>query len=164
MTKTKNIDIWTIRFKAIRELLPEATTFLVKSGVPEISDSLALGVSMLWVDAADKDQLIFSALNDIQNNFLTENELDDIETVRGFEPFMSSDDLISSFYCLWTLVWDEFRGISVKLSTTSSGYSPVMSIKCHSEGSEIVLLTVDDDKIFSKCLGDCFLAETSVIR
>ena len=163
MTKTKNIDIWTIRFKAIRELLPEATTFLVKSGVPEISDSLALGVSMLWVDAADKDQLIFSALNDIQNNFLTENELDDIETVRGFEPFMSSDDLISSFYCLWTLVWDEFRGISVKLSTTSSGYSPVMSIKCHSEGSEIVLLTVDDDKIFLKCLGDCFLAETSVI-
>ncbi|PZC43701.1 MAG: hypothetical protein DK303_000285 [Chloroflexi bacterium] len=164
MTKTKNIDIWTIRFKAIRELLPEATTFLVKSGVPESSDSLAMGVSMLWVDAADKDQLIFSALNDIQKNFLTENELDDIETVRGFEPFMSSDDLISSFYCLWTLVWDEFRGISVKLSTTSSGYSPVMSIKCHSEGSEIVLLTVDDDKIFLKCLGDCFLAETSVIR
>ena len=135
-----------------------------KSGVTEISDSLALGVAMLWVDAADKDQLIFSALNDIQKHFLTENELDDIETVRGVEPFMSSDDLISSFYCLWTLVWDEFRGISVKLSTTSSGYSPVISIKCHSEGSEIVLLTVDDDKIFLKCLGDSFLAETSVIR
>jgi hypothetical protein len=164
MTEIKNIDIWTIRFKAIRELLPEATTFLEKSGVPEISDSLALGVAMLWVDAADKDQLIFSALNDIQKHFLTENELDDIETVRGVEPFMSSDDLISSFYCLWTLVWDEFRGISVKLSTTSSGYSPVISIKCHSEGSEIVLLTVDDDKIFLKCLGDSFLAETSVIR
>jgi hypothetical protein len=125
---------------------------------------LALGVAMLWVDAADKDQLIFSALNDIQKHFLTENEPDDIETVRGVEPFMSSDDLISSFYCLWTLVWDEFRGISVKLSTTSSGYSPVISIKCHSEGSEIVLLTVDDDKIFLKCLGDSFLAETSVIR
>ena len=164
MTEIKNIDIWTIRFKAIRELLPEATTFLEKSGVPEISDSLALGVAMLWVDAADKDQLIFSALNDIQKHFLTENELDDIETVRGVEPFMSSDDLISSFYCLWTLVWDEFRGISVKLSTTSSGYSPVISIKCHSEGSEIGLLTVDDDKIFLKCLGDSFLAETSVIR
>jgi hypothetical protein len=164
MTEIKNIDIWTIRFKAIRELLPEATTFLEKSGVPEISDSLALGVAMLWVDAADKDQLIFSALNDIQEHFLTENEPDDIETVRGVEPFMSSDDLISSFYCLWTLVWDEFRGISVKLSTTSSGYSPVISIKCHSEGSEIVLLTVDDDKIFLKCLGDSFLAETSVIR
>jgi hypothetical protein len=164
MTEIKNIDIWTIRFKAIRELLPEATTFLEKSGVPEISDSLALGVAMLWVDAADKDQLIFSALNDIQKHFLTENEPDDIETVRGVEPFMSSDDLISSFYCLWTLVWDEFRGISVKLSTTSSGYSPVISIKCHSEGSEIVLLTVDDDKIFLKCLGDSFLAETSVIR
>ena len=164
MTEIKNIDIWTIRFKAIRELLPEATTFLEKSGVTEISDSLALGVAMLWVDAADKDQLIFSALNDIQKHFLTENELDDIETVRGVEPFMSSDDLISSFYCLWTLVWDGFRGISVKLSTTSSGYSPVISIKCHSEGSEIVLLTVDDDKIFLKCLGDSFLAETSVIR
>jgi hypothetical protein len=164
MTEIKNIDIWTIRFKAIRELLPEATIFLEKSGVPEISDSLALGVAMLWVDAADKDQLIFSALNDIQKHFLTENELDDIETVRGVEPFMSSDDLVSSFYCLWTLVWDEFRGISVKLSTTSSGYSPVISIKCHSEGSEIVLLTVDDDKIFLKCLGDSFLAETSVIR
>jgi len=164
MTEIKNIDIWTIRFKAIRELLPEATTFLEKSGVPEISDSLALGVAMLWVDAADKDQLIFSALNDIQKHFLTENELDDIETVRGVEPFMSSDEWISSFYCLWTLVWDEFRGISVKLSTTSSGYSPVISIKCHSEGSEIVLLTVDDDKIFLKCLGDSFLAETSVIR
>jgi hypothetical protein len=164
MTKIKNIDIWTIRFKAIRQLLPEATTFLEKSGVPEISDSLALSVAMLWVDAADKDQLIFSALNDIQKHFLTENKLDDIETVRGVEPFMSSDDLISSFYCLWTLVWDEFRGISVKLSTTSSGYSPVISIKCHSEGSEIVLLTVDDDKIFLKCLGDSFLAETSVIR
>jgi len=164
MTEIKNIDIWTIRFKAIRELLPEATTFLEKSGVPEISDSLALGVAMLWVDAADKDQLIFSALNDIQKHFLTENELDDIETVRGVEPFMSSDEWISSFYCLWTLVWDEFRGISVKLSTTSSGYSPVISIKCHSEGSEIGLLTVDDDKIFLKCLGDSFLAETSVIR
>ena len=164
MTETKNIDIWTNRIKAIRELLPEATTFMEKSGVPKISDSLALSVSMLWVDAAGKDQLIFTALNDIQKHFLTENEFDDVETVRGIEPFMSGDDLSSSFYCLWTLVWDGFKGISIKLSTTSSGYSPVMSIKCHSEGSEIVLLAVDDDKIFLKCLGDCFLAETSVIR
>ena len=163
MTETKNIDIWTNRIEAIRELLPEATTFMEKSGVPEISDNLALSVSMLWVDAAGKDQLIFTALNDIQKHFLTENEFDDIETVRGVEPFMSGDDLSSSFYCLWTLVWDGFKGISIKLSTTSSGYSPVMSIKCHSEGSEIVLLAVDDDKIFLKCLGDCFLAETSLI-
>ena len=163
MTETKNIDIWTNRIEAIRELLPEATTFMEKSGVPEISDNLALSVSMLWVDAAGKDQLIFTALNDIQKHFLTENEFDDIETVRGVEPFMSGDDLSSSFYCLWTLVWDGFKGISIKLSTTSSGYSPVMSIKCHSEGSEIVLLAVGDDKIFLKCLGDCFLAETSLI-
>ncbi len=163
MTETKNIDMWTNRINAIRELLPEATTFLEKSGVPKISDSLALGVSMLWVDAADKDQLIFAALNDIQRHFLTGNEFDEIETVRGVEPLMPGDDLISSFYCLWTLVWDEFRGISVKLSTISSGYSPVMSIKCHAEGSEIGLLPVDDDKIFLKCLGDCFLAETSAI-
>ena len=163
MTETKNIDIWTKRIKAIRELLPEVTTFMEKSGVPEISDNLALSVSMLWVDAAGKDQLIFTALNDIQKHFLTENEFDDVETVRGVEPFMSGDDLSSSFYCLWTLVWDGFKGISIKLSTTSSGYSPVMSIKCHSEGSEIVLLAVDDDKIFLKCLGDCFLAETSLI-
>ena len=162
MTETKNIDIWTKRIKAIRELLPEVTTFMEKSGVPEISDNLALSVSMLWVDAAGKDQLIFTALNDIQKHFLTENEFDDVETVRGVEPFMSGDDLSSSFYCLWTLVWDGFKGISIKLSTTSSGYSPVMSIKCHSEGSEIVLLAVDDDKIFLKCLGDCFLAETSL--
>ena len=164
MTDSKNIDIWTDRINAIRELLPEANTFMEKSGVPKISDSSALGVSMLWVDAAGKDQLIFTALNDIQRHFLTENEFDDVETVRGVEPFMSGDDLISSFYCRWTLVWGGFRGISVKLSTTSSGYSPVMSIKCHSEGSETVLLAVDDDKIFLKCLGDCFLAETSVIR
>ena len=163
MTEIKNIDIWTNRIKAIRELLPEVTTFMEKSGVPKISDSLALSVSMLWVDAAGKDQLIFTALNDIQKHFLTENEFDDVETVRGIEPFMSGDDLSSSFYCLWTLVWDGFKGISIKLSTTSSGYSPVMSIKCHSEGSEIVLLAVDDDQIFLKCLGDCFLAETSLI-
>ena len=164
MTETKNIDIWVDRINAIRELLPEATTFMKKSGLPEISDNSALSVSMLWVDAADKDQLIFTALNDIQSHFLAENDFDDVDTVRGVEPFMSGDDLISSFYCLWTLVWDGFRGISVKLSTTSSGYSPVMSIKCHSEGSEIVLSAVDDDKIFLKCLGDCFLAETSVIQ
>lgn len=164
MTETRNIDIWTDRINAIRELLPEATTFMEKSGIPTISDSSALSVSMLWIDAADKDHLIFTALNDIQSHFLAENEVDDVETVRGVEPFMSGDDLISSFYCLWTLVWDGFRGISVKLSTTSSGYSPVMSIKCHSEGSEIVFSAVDDDKKFLKCLGDCFFAETSAIK
>ena len=70
MAETKNIDIWVDRINAIRELLPEATTFMEKSGVPEISDSSELSVSMLWVDAADRYQLIFTALNDIQSHFL----------------------------------------------------------------------------------------------
>ena len=161
MMQNENINIWKRRNQEINTLLSEATEFLAKSGIDGNPESLALIVSTLWVDANDKDQLIFTALNDLQK--LCENPMifDEIEAVRGMEPVISEDELLNSFYCLWILEWGENRGISVKLNTNSSMYSPVMSVKCRSVGNEVVVTPTDDEQVFLKCLGDCFLLETT---
>ena len=49
------------------------------------------------------------------------------------------------------------------MSSNSSGYSPVMSIKGRSNKDEVPVIPSDDEQKFLKCLGDCFLFETKAI-
>ena len=162
MMQNENIDMWKQRRQQIDELLPEATEFLVKSGVDENSGSSPLVVSMLWVDANDKDHMIFTALNDIRQLNQTPTSFNEIDTVRGVEPVIVGDGILNSFYCLWILEWGDNRGISVKLSTNSSIYSPVMSVKCRSNDDEVFVIPTDDEQKFLRCLGDCFFFETKL--
>ena len=163
MIQNENLDIWKQRCQEINTLLPEATEFLAKSGVDEDSEFSALVVSALWADANEKDYLIFTALNDIQKLYENPMVFNEIDTVRGVEPVIVGDAIFNSFYCLWVLEWGENQGISVKLSTNSSGYSPVMSIKGRSNQDEVPVIPSDDEQKFLKCLGDCFLFETKAI-
>ena len=163
MIQNENLDIWKQRCQEINTLLPEATEFLAKSGVDEDSEFSALVVSALWADANEKDYLIFTALNDIQKLYENPMVFNEIDTVRGVEPVIVGDVIFNSFYCLWVLEWGETQGISVKLSTNSSGYSPVMSIKGRSNKDEVPVIPSDDEQKFLKCLGDCFLFETKAI-
>lgn len=163
MPQNKNINIWKERIREIQSLLPEATEFLKKSGMDGNEGSSALVVSMLWADANNKDQLIFTTLNEVQALSESGEKFNEIEAVRGVEPIVSGDELVNTFYCLWTLEWDDFKGIHVKLSTIASGYSPILSVKCRSEGTEMVVIPTDDGSGFSKCLGDCFFLETGMI-
>ena len=163
MIQNENLDIWKQRCQEINTLLPEATEFLAKSGVDEDSEFSALVVAALWADANEKDYLIFTALNDIQKLYESPMIFNEIDTVRGVEPVIVGDVIFNSFYCLWVLEWGETQGISVKLSTNSSGYSPVMSIKGRSNKDEVPVIPSDDEQKFLKCLGDCFLFETKAI-
>ena len=163
MTQNENINMWKQRRQEINMLLSEAMDFLVKSGVDEDSESTALVVAALWVDANEKDYLIFTALNDIQKLYETPMTFNEIETVRGVEPVIVGEVILNSFYCFWVLEWGDNQGVSVKLSTNSSVYSPVMSIKGRSQQDEVLVIPADDEQKFLKCLGDCFLFETKAI-
>ncbi len=163
MMQNENIDMWKQRHQEINMLLPEAMDFLVKSGVDEDSESSALLVSALWVDANEKDHLIFTGLNEIQKLCESQMIFNEIDTVRGVEPVIVGDLILNSFYCLWVLEWGENQGISVKLSTNSSVYSPVMSVKGNSNQDEVLVIPTEDEQKFLKCLGDCFLFETKAI-
>ena len=163
MTHNENVSTWKERIQEIKKVRPEAIEFLVKSGVEEDSQVSALVVSALWVDANEKDRLIFTALNDIQKLYESPMVFNEIETVRGVEPLIVGESILNSFYCLWILEWGENQGISVKLSTNSSVYSPVMSIKGRTHQDEAFVIPTDDEQKFLKCLGDCFLFETKAI-
>ena len=145
MTHNENISTWKERIQEINKIRPEAIEFLVKSGVEE------------------KDRLIFTALNDMQKLYESPMVFIEIETVRGGEPLIVGESILNSFYCLWILEWGENQGISVKLSTNSSAYSPVMSIKGRTHQDEVFVIPTDDEQKFLKCLGDCFLIETKAI-
>ena len=163
MMSNDNLNLWKQRHHEINMLLPEAKEFLVKSGMNDDSESSPLVVSALWVDANEKDRLIFTALNDLQKLCKSSIKFNEVDTVRGVEPVIAEDELLNSFYCLWTLGWGGNKGISVKLSTNSSVYRPVMSIKCRLRQAEIPVTPTDDERQFLKCLGDCFLFERNEI-
>ena len=164
MTQDKYTNNWKQRFQEIQSLIPEADEFLKKSGFEGNQNNSELVASMLWADANNKDQLIFTTLHEIQKLCEAPDQFNEIEAVRGVEPFISGDELLTAFYCLWTLEWEDFKGIYVKLSTISSAYSPILSIKCRSKGSEIVVVPTDDSSAFAKCLGDSFFWETGLNR
>ena len=105
MIQNENLDIWKQRCQEINPLLPEATEFLVKSGVDEDSEFSALVVSALWADANEKDYLIFTDLNAIQKLYESPMIFNEIDTVRGVEPVIVGEVIFNSFYCLWVLVW-----------------------------------------------------------
>ena len=85
MTHNENISTWKERIQEINKIRPEAIEFLVKSGVEEASQFSALVVSALWVDANEKDRLIFTALNDMQKLYESPIVFNEILTVRGVE-------------------------------------------------------------------------------
>ena len=108
---------WIDRARKLMGYHQEALEFIARAAkqLPAASPADAPGVGRLWLEADLLDHLVCGLLEEI-NSGLIEGR-GELDATRGVAPHPHAlDDQGVLYECSWSLLWDESRGVSVKLA------------------------------------------------